>query len=179
MTTWLLQMSIRHRIDFSRDSVYTLAYRFVFLGCAEVAMVKWSGLALVVLGVVHLITVGIDAVPLIPGWLRLDLWTTGHWQPFDRQPSDLLASNAAFWATLGSCAAPSIILGALIVRMTRDGIPVPQFVGWSLCLWLGACTLLLEPSGFPMGLIIALVLLLGIRRHRKHLDPEAIHDRTS
>lgn len=134
-------------------------------------MVRWSGLALMLLGVVHLIAIGIDALPFSLGWLRLDLWTTGHWLPFATQPSDLLASNAAFWATLGSCAVPSIILGALIVRMTRDGVAVPQFVGWSLFLWLGACSLLVEPSGFPLGWTISLALLLGIRRQRSRVDP--------
>lgn len=127
-------------------------------------MAKWSGIALMVLGVAHLIALGIDALPFAQSWLNLDLWTTGHWLPFATQPPKLAASNAAFWATLGSCAVPLIILGALIVRMTRDGIPVPLFVGWSLCLWLGACALFLEPSGFPLGWIISLALLLGIRR---------------
>lgn len=139
-------------------------------------MVKWSGIALMVLGTTHIVAIGIDALPFVPGWLRLGLWATGHWLPFAAQPSDLLASNAAFWATLGSCAVPSIILGALIVRMTRDGIPVPQFVGWSLCLWLGACALLIEPSGFPLGWIISLVLLIGIRRQRSRVDPSANHE---
>lgn len=136
-------------------------------------MVKSSGIALIVLGAVHMVTIGIDALAFAPGWLGLGLWTTGHWLPFAAQPPDLLASNAAFWATLGSCAVPSIILGALIVKMTRDGIPVPQFVGWSLFLWLGLCTLLLEPSGFPLGLIISLALLAGIRRQRGRVDPPA------
>lgn len=136
-------------------------------------MVKSSGAALMLLGVVHLIAIGIDALPFLPGWLGLDLWTTGHWLPFAAQPSNLLASNAAFWATLGSCAIPSIILGALIVRMTRDGIPVPPFVGWSLCLWLGACALLIEPSGFPVGWIISLALVIGVRRQRSRVDPPA------
>jgi hypothetical protein len=123
------------------------------------------------LGAAHLIAIGIDVLPFAPGWLRLDLWTTGHWLPFAAQPSDLLASNAAFWATLGSCAVPSIILGALIMRMVNDGVPVPQFVGWSLFLWLGACSLIMEPSGFPLGWIISLALLLGIRRQRSRVNP--------
>lgn len=139
-------------------------------------MVRWSGVALIVLGSVHIVAIGIEALPFVLGWVRLGLWTTDHWLPFADQPSELLASNAAFWATLGSCAVPSIVLGALIVRMTQDGIQVPRFVGWSLCLWLGACALLLEPSGFPLGWIISILLLVGIRRQRKRADPPAHHE---
>mgnify|MGYP001252662160 CR=1 FL=1 len=141
-------------------------------------MVKSSGAALMLLGVAHLIAIGIDALPFAPGWLSLDLWTTGDWLPFMAQPTDVLASNAAFWATLGSCAVPSVILGALIMRMVNDGVPVPQFVGWGLFLWLGVCSLIIEPSGFPLGWIISLALVLGIHRQRSHVDPLAKRLRT-
>ncbi len=62
-------------------------------------MIKWSGIALLVLGVAHIIILGIDALPFGPGWLRLGLWKTGHWLPFATQRPNLPASNAG-WATL-------------------------------------------------------------------------------
>lgn len=133
-------------------------------------MLKWSGYALVALGVVHLLALGADAWPFVPGWLGLELWTYAHWMPFERQGTAVLASNAAFWATLGSCAVPLMILGALIVRLAKDGVAIPGFVGAGLCLWLALCALVLEPGGFPLALLIAAVLWLGIRRQSRRPD---------
>jgi hypothetical protein len=134
-------------------------------------MVKWSGVALVLLGAAHLVAFGIEALPFVPRWLGLELWAAAHGLSFAAQPSAFLASNAAFWATLGSCAAPSILLGALIVRLADQGVAVPTFVGWGLCVWFAVCALLVEPSGFPMGLIISLALLLGLHRQRRAAAP--------
>ena len=47
-------------------------------------MIRWSGIALVAVGILHVIVLGKDALPHVPDWLRLQLWTGEHWRPFER-----------------------------------------------------------------------------------------------
>jgi hypothetical protein len=75
-------------------------------------MIRWSGIAMVVVGILHMIVLGIDAVGEIPGWVRFELWTAEHWRPLRAQAPELLVSNAAFWSTIGSFAVPLIMLDA-------------------------------------------------------------------
>jgi hypothetical protein len=127
-------------------------------------MVKASGLALIGLGLLHMVVLGVDALPEISGWFRLEQWTLAHWQPFASQPTALAASGAAFWSTIGSFAIPMILLGALIVELARRGQAVPGYLGWTLLGWMLLASLIVEPSGFPLGVAIALCLVIGVRR---------------
>lgn len=132
-------------------------------------MIRGSGIALVAVGILHIIVLGMDALPHVPDWLHLQLWTDEHWRPFAAQRPDILASNAAFWATAGSFAVPVILLGALVIWLDRRGLPVPTFVGWALLGWFAAASLIIEASGFPLGIPIAACLILGAsRRNRQH-----------
>lgn len=133
-----------------------------------------SGLALVGLGILHLLVLGADALPHLRGWLRLELWTDAHWQPFAAQAHALLASNAAFWASVGSFAAPLIVLGLLVAWMARRRQAVPAFVGLTLLGWTLSCALVIELSGFPLGVIIAACLMVGIRRQHRSMALEAL-----
>jgi hypothetical protein len=127
-------------------------------------MIRWSGIALVALGILHMIVLGIDAVAEIPGWLRLELWTAEHWQPLRTQRLEVLASNAAFWSTIGSFALPLIMTGAVVIWLDKRQLPVPTFLGWSLLAWFAVASLIIEVSGFPLGIPIATCLILGARR---------------
>jgi hypothetical protein len=132
-------------------------------------MIRWSGIALVAVGILHVIVLGKDALPHVPDWLRLQLWTDEHWRPFEAQRLDILTSNAAFWATVGSFAVPMILLGALVIWLDRRGLPVPAFVGWALLAWFIVASLIIEASGFPLGIPIAACLILGAsRQNRRH-----------
>lgn len=129
-------------------------------------MVKWSAVALIVLAVVHLLVLGIDVPAELPKWFGLNLWTLDHWQPLRSQPLDLALSGGVFWATAGSFAVPLLILGFLLLWLDRRGEAIPTFVGWMLAGWAALLTLLMPPSGFPVGLAIALCLAIGLSRRK-------------
>jgi hypothetical protein len=111
-----------------------------------------------------MIVLGMDALGEVPGWLRLGQWTLAHWQPFATQPPAVAASGAAFWSTIGSFAIPTFLLGCLIVQMERQGFRVPEYLGWAILGWMVLAALIIEPSGFPVGVIVAVCLVIGIRR---------------
>ena len=125
-------------------------------------MVRWASGAIMLLCIIHLAVLGLD----VPGewnrWISFNLWTFDHWQFLRAQPIDLALSGAVFWATVGSFAFPLLILGALVWWLDRRGLPIPSFVGWSLAGWMLFATLLMAPSGFPVGLAVALVLAAGL-----------------
>lgn len=121
---------------------------------------------MVALGILHMFVLGIDAVAEIPGWLRLELWTTEHWQPLRAQRLEILAGNAAFWSTIGSFALPLIMIGAVVIWLDNRQLPVPAFLGWSLLAWIVVASLIIEVSGFPLGIPIATCLILGARRQK-------------
>lgn len=129
-------------------------------------MIRWSGIALMVIGILHMVVLGIDAAAEIPGWLRLELWTVEHWQPLRTQRLEVLASNAAFWSTVGSFALPLIMIGALVVWLGGKHLPLPSFLGWSLLAWIVAASLIIEVSGFPLGIPVAICLIIGARRQK-------------
>lgn len=129
-------------------------------------MIRWSGIALMVIGILHMVMLGIDAAAEIPGWLRLELWTVEHWQPLRTQRLEVLASNAAFWSTVGSFALPLIMIGALVVWLGGKHLPLPSFLGWSLLAWIVVASLIIEVSGFPLGIPVAICLIIGARRQK-------------
>lgn len=126
-------------------------------------------MALVGIGILHMVVLGLDALAHVPGWLRLRLWTAEHWKPFLAQSPDILASNAAFWSTVGSFAIPVIIIGALVIRLDERKIEIPAFVGWGLLVWAVAASLIIETSGFPLAAAIALCLIVGVRRRNRRM----------
>lgn len=130
-------------------------------------MIRWSAIGLIALGIVHMVVLGSDAVPELPKWLGLNLWTFEHWQPLHSQPHDLALSNGVFWSTVGSFAIPLMILGGLILWLDRRGQAIPAFVGWALVAWVLFATLIMLPSGFPVGLVIAACLVIAIQRQAK------------
>ncbi|MGZ2376878.1 DUF6463 family protein [Sinorhizobium medicae] len=129
-------------------------------------MIRWSGIALMVIGILHMVVLGIDAAAEITGWLRLELWTVEHWQPLRTQRLEVLASNAAFWSTVGSFALPLIMIGALVVWLGGKHLPLPSFLGWSLLAWIVVASLIIEVSGFPLGIPVAICLIIGARRQK-------------
>ncbi|WP_267900194.1 DUF6463 family protein [Sinorhizobium medicae] len=129
-------------------------------------MIRWSGIALMVIGILHMVVLGIDAAAEIPSWLRLELWTVEHWQPLRTQRLEVLASNAAFWSTVGSFALPLIMIGALVVWLGGKHLPLPSFLGWSLLAWIVVASLIIEVSGFPLGIPVAICLIIGARRQK-------------
>lgn len=62
-------------------------------------------------------------------------------------------SALAFWALPGSFAVPLILFGLVAIRLGRQGQILPAYVGWVLGAWVVLGAVILEPSGFPLGLI--------------------------
>lgn len=129
-------------------------------------MIRWSSVALIALSIVHLLVLGSDVPAELPEWLRLNLWTFEHWQALRTQPVDLALSGGVFWATVGSFAPPLLILGGLILWLDRRSVPIPAFVGWGLVAWALVASLVMLPSGFPVGFVVALALAIGIQRRQ-------------
>jgi hypothetical protein len=116
------------------------------------------------MSLLHLLVLGIDALALLPQWLTGHLWTLEHWQPVMSQSPDMAANGAAFHATLGSFALPMLVFGALVLWMDRRGVVPPAFLGWGLGVWALLSGLVMEPSGYLLGLIPAVLLVLAARR---------------
>lgn len=127
-------------------------------------MVKAASIALIALGIIHFVVLGVDLPSESPRWLRFNLWTFEHWQPLRAQPTDLALSGGIFWATVGSFAVPAMLLAGLILWLDRRGIAVPSFVGWGLFAWALVASLIMAPSGFPAAALIALLLAIGLQR---------------
>ena len=126
-------------------------------------MLKWAGWTMIGMSVLHLIVLGMDAIALLPAWLSGHLWTLEHWQPVMTQSPDMAANGAVFHATLGSFALPMLVFGALVLWMDRRGIVPPAGVGWGIGAWALLAGLVMEPSGYPLGLIPAVLLVLAAR----------------
>ncbi len=126
-------------------------------------MTKWAGRSMIIISLVHMLVLGVDALPQLSGWLRLRLWTLEHWRPASEIGVDLLLSQQAFWSTVGSFAIPLMVMGALLSWMAARGQRVPAFVGWALAAWVLVCTFIMEPSGFPLGFIPAGLLIAASR----------------
>lgn len=130
-------------------------------------MLRWAGYTLIGMSLLHFVVLGLDAVPLMGGWATGALWTLAHWQPVTTQAPELLANNAAFHATAGSFAGPTLVLGFLLLWMDRRSIVPPAFLGWGLGAWALVAALIMEPSGYPLGLIPAVLLIGASRRAAK------------
>ena len=127
-------------------------------------MLKWAGYLMIGMGLLHMLVLGIDALPMLPSWLTGSLWTLEHWQPVMTQSPELVTSGAVFHSTLGSFALPMIVFGFLVLWMDRRGLVPPAFVGWGIGAWALLAGLVMEPGGYPLGLVPAVLLVLAARR---------------
>lgn len=127
-------------------------------------MTKLSAYGIIAIGILHLLALGPDALDQISGWAAGGLWTWEHWKPVESQSADLVVSGFAFWSTIGSCAVPLILLGSLILWNLRQGIAIPRFIVFGLLGWSLLATLIMLPSGFPLLLLVASGLTLGVSR---------------
>jgi hypothetical protein len=90
-------------------------------------------------------------------WIDGALWTLDL-------DAEMTGTDAAFWALPGGFAVPLGLLGLLIRRQARQGTPPPAYLGWGLGAWALLASVLTEPSGFPVGLIPAGMLVVAARR---------------
>lgn len=118
----------------------------------------WAGRTSVAIGVAHI------AAFTAKTWPRWGDWIGGglHGEAAIKDPANA-ASMAEFWALPGSFAVPLILLGLLVARMARTGQEIPRYLGWTVGAWVLLGAWILEPSGFPLGLIPTTLLLLAQR----------------
>ncbi|MCX5192543.1 DUF6463 family protein [Streptomyces sp. NBC_00249] len=124
------------------------------------SLTVWAGRTTVAIGLLHLVYFTVKS------WSRWDDWAGGALR--SRAAIDDPANSpslSAFWALPGSFAVPLVLLGLLLVRMARTGQEVPGYVPWTLGAWVLLCAAVLEPSGFPLG-IVPVGLLLAARYGR-------------
>ncbi|WP_185845750.1 DUF6463 family protein [Kibdelosporangium aridum] len=112
----------------------------------------WAGRLMVIIAAVHLVGFGVASVDAVPEWLGGALWFKGL--------TPIPEAEGLFWASIGSFAVPVLILGLVVGWLAKQGLPVPRFVPWILGAWVLVCSLLMEPSGFPLGLIPVGMLLV-------------------
>lgn len=126
----------------------------------------WAARLLILIAVAHLaLFTGLAlALGFVPGWF------VGELRSLEILRAEISQSQAAFWAGLGSFAVPLLVLGALVRVLVRSSVSVPGFVGYGLGVWVVICTLILEPSGFPLVLIPVALL---IRAHQLDRRPRS------
>jgi hypothetical protein len=129
----------------------------------EPDMTRWAAYLMIAIGIVHMIVLGRDALPELAGWVSFELWSMETVKPLVDQAPTLVRSGHAFWATLGSFAVPLIILGALVLWLDHRGVPIPGFVGWAVAGWSLVASLINQPSGFPVGIVIGALLVASSR----------------
>lgn len=92
-------------------------------------------------------------------------WASGAlWEYANPQTLTALELNFEFWALPGSFMVPLLLLGLLIIRAARIRDRLPNYLAWVLLLWVLVSSLLLEPSGFPLGLIPSIMLMVAQKK---------------
>ncbi len=128
-------------------------------------MIRFSGIAFIVLGILHMLMLGADIPGELSRWFGRNLWTFDHWQPLRSQPIDLALSGGVFWQSLGSLGIALILIGWIVVLADHRRWALPPAFGWVLAAWSGLCAAIMPPSGFPLVFLAAIVLAIGLQ-HR-------------
>lgn len=124
-------------------------------------MYKWGAMGLLALGAIHMLVLGLEALPYGPGWTSGTLWSLEHWEPIARQSPEMVRSGLAFWATMGSLALPMMMLAALLLWLDRRGVPIPRAIPIAMLVWALLLAAIMPPSGFPLVAAAAAALTLG------------------
>lgn len=119
---------------------------------------------LMTLAAVHIVLFSVLALVrgYVPGWWRGELRDLSLSAPLAAGPS-----QAAFWASIGSIAIPVLLLGAVVESLAKAGAAVPAFLGYALAIWVLLAAIIMEPSGFPLALVAALLLVKARRLTHK------------
>ncbi len=118
----------------------------------------WAGRLIIAIALVHIAFFVAVSWDYLPGWFAGDLWAVPE------LGAPMSSSEGHFWALLGSFAIPLLLLGGLVTSFAREGRALPGYVTWGIAAWVVACTYVLEPSGFPLGLVPAALLIAAQRR---------------
>ncbi|MEV0297639.1 DUF6463 family protein [Nocardia sp. NPDC050710] len=123
-------------------------------------MIKWAGWLITLCGVGHTLGALVQTIPhYAEDWFSLALW--------EKQNTDPIAmthTTAAFWYTAFSFGPPLIVVGLMVLWLSRRGIAPPPFIAWSVACWTVITAVLSGPSPLLLLLIAAVLLLVGARR---------------
>ncbi|MDD1541164.1 MULTISPECIES: hypothetical protein [Bradyrhizobium] len=120
---------------------------------------------LITLGVGHLILMIIFRGPKMLDWVTQGLWAAVPLK--GTQPSiESLQNAVVFWASIGSFAIPSMLLGVLQWTLAGRGITPGAWLGWTVTIWFALLTLLLVPSPGILGVIAGILFLVATRQAR-------------
>ncbi|WP_407839284.1 DUF6463 family protein [Streptomyces sp. DSM 116496] len=151
----------------TRSTVTTPGVGAATAGAARArTLTLWAGRSTVFIGLGHIAFLAAQTRSSWGDWLSGAL----HGRAAIEDPANADALRT-FWALPGSFAVPLILLGLLVVRMARTGQEVPRYLGWTLAAWVLLCGWILEPSGFPLGLVPTALLLLA-HRARPEVRPD-------
>lgn len=122
----------------------------------------WAGRSLVVIGVGHMALLLPPAVRsgAARRWLAGDLRRSGT--------PGRARTELAFWQGPGSLGVPLAVAGALVVRLARAGMPVPRSATAVLAAWAAFGAAVLEPSGYPLGVVPVALLIAAERGRLRH-----------
>lgn len=118
----------------------------------------WAGRSAVSIGALH------TALFAVKSWSHWGGWLSGELRGAD--PDTHAETVRLFWALPGGFSVPLILLGLLLSRMARTGQQVPRYVGWTLAGWVVLAGWILGLSGFPLGLVPAVLLVLASKARR-------------
>lgn len=119
------------------------------------ALTIWAGRLLTAVAAAHLVFFLVTSTEFVPDWLSGALWAD---LPLDEP---MPQAQAFFWQLTGSFAVPTALLGLLLARFAREGRALPGYVTWTVAAWVTLCASILEPSGFPVGLVPAVMLVVA------------------
>ena len=121
---------------------------------------------LITLGVGHLIVSIIFKGPKMLDWIAQGLWSAVPLK-LGMQPSiEALQNAVVFWASIGSFAIPSTLLGVLLWTHAGRGVTPGLWLGWAVTIWFALLTLLLVPSPGILGVIAGILFLFATRQAR-------------
>lgn len=127
-------------------------------------LTAWAGWSMVGIAALHVVFWSVVTGPDWAAWVAGDLWGA------DPVSAVEYRLHHGYWALIGSFAVPLLLLGLITVHLTGLGVSLPRYVGWTMLAWVLLASVLLEPNGFPLGLVPSILLVVAGRKTRPKAD---------
>lgn len=121
----------------------------------------WAGGLIVAYGAAHVLgaLVAESAADHASTWVTGELWGSSL--------SSMSPAMSAYWLSVNSFGPPLVVVGVLVIWLSRRGIEPPALVGWTSGAW---ALLNIGVLGFGVGqdlILLAASLVLVLAPHRK------------
>ncbi|ALG14950.1 hypothetical protein AOZ06_21435 [Kibdelosporangium phytohabitans] len=121
-------------------------------------MIKWAGWLITLFGSAHMVL----TLTLLGAGRHAGAWFSGElWR------ADLVEMNpatSALWLSVDSFGVPLIVIGLIVLWLNRHGSTPPPFIAWVLGIWVAIDAVIMPLTPWPVLLLGAILLLVGIRR---------------